>query len=345
MPVEMATRSVRKPSPLRGEGVPKGRMWGVAFHATASKGRAGLRRVDTDAVAPCQIRHAMLQYNHTNKTEVVVMKRFLSFLSILAVLLSGCSFASNEPAKIKIMSWNILNPAWGGTPAEMRSEAFFSTLTAQMPDVIGLQEASTAWHTEFAALPAPFAAVCDTTNGGKDCMTMFFYNTETLTLIESGIEDLDANSNIRVVSWAVFEAKNGKQFLVTNTHPDSREAECLKHTEQFLDIARRLYEEKGLPMLSVGDFNAVETSDAYALSINDGYTDCKYAEGVELVRDIDSYLLGDFGGKVTKGQGSRDHVFFKGDVTPITFETLFDDTIHDVSDHLPVVAEVEIGRQ
>ncbi len=271
------------------------------------------------------------------------MKRFLSFLLILAVMLSGCSFASNEPAKIKIMSWNILNPAWGGPPAEMRSEAFFETLTAQMPDVIGLQEASTAWHTEFAALPAPYAAVCDTTNGGKDCMTMFFYNTDTLTLVESGAEDLDANSNIRVVSWAVLEAKGGKRFLITNTHPDSREAECLKHTEHYLDIARGLYEEKKLPLISVGDFNAVESSDAYALSTADGYTDCKYAEGVELVCDIDSYLLGDFGGKVTKGQGSRDHVFFKGDVTPIRFETIYNNTVCEVSDHLPVVADVEIG--
>lgn len=271
------------------------------------------------------------------------MKRFVSFLLIVTLLLSGCSFASHEPAQIKVMSWNILNPAWGGPPADMRSEAFFDTLTAQMPDVIGLQEASTAWQTEFEALPAPYAAICDTTDSGKDCMTMFFYNTETLALVESGIEDLDESSNIRVVSWAVFEAANGTQFLVTNTHPDSREAECLKHTEQYLDIARRLYEEKGLPMLSVGDFNAVETSDAYALSMNDGYTDCKYAEGVELVRDIDSYLHGDFGGIVTSGQGSRDHVFFKGNVTPIRFKTIYNDTVCEVSDHLPVVAEVEIA--
>lgn len=269
--------------------------------------------------------------------------RLLVCILALALLLSGCSFGAKEPAAIKVMSWNILNPSWGGTPADMRSEAFFTTLLEQMPDVIGLQEASTAWHTELSALPASYAAVCDVANSGKDCMTMFLYNTDTLTLVESGIEDLDADSNIRVVSWAVFEAVGGTQFLVTNTHPDSREAECLKHTKQYLGIARTLYEEKGLPMLSVGDFNAVETSDAYALSIADGYTDCKYAEGVELVRDIDSYLLGDFGGKVTKGQGSRDHVFFKGNVTPIRFETIYNSTVCEVSDHLPVVAEVEIA--
>lgn len=280
------------------------------------------------------------------------MKRFVSFFSaILLCLLSltGCvSEPPAEPARIKVMSWNILNPAWGGPPADMRINPFAETLTAQTPDVIGLQEVSTAWQTELTALLGPYIAVCDKlTNssviGGRDCMTMFFYNPETLTLIENGIEELDAGSNIRVVSWAVFEAKNGKQFLITNTHPDSREAECKKHTEQYLEIARRLYEEKGLPIISVGDFNAVETSDAYAMSITDGYTDSKYADGVELIRDIDSYLLGDYGGKVTKGQGSRDHIFFKGAVTPLTFETIYNETVATVSDHLPVVAELEIG--
>lgn len=271
------------------------------------------------------------------------MKRLLSLLLIAAILLTGCAFNPEAYAPIRIMSWNILNPAWGGTPAELRSEAFFTTLLEQMPDVIGLQEASSAWHAEFEALPAPYAAICDTTESGKDCMTMFFYNTDTLTLMESGMEDLDADSNIRVVSWAVFEAKGGKRFLITNTHPDSREAECIAHTTQYLDIARGLYEAYDIPMLSVGDFNAVETGDAYALSIADGYTDCKYAEGVELVRDIDSYLLGDFGGKVTKGQGSRDHVFFKGNVTPVRFETVYNSTVYEVSDHLPVVADVSIG--
>ena len=271
------------------------------------------------------------------------MKRFFSLLLATTLLLTGCSFQTNEPAQLKVMSWNILNPTWGGPPAEMRVESFFSTLNEQMPDVIGLQEASSAWQAEFETLPAPYAAVCNKTSGGKDCMTMFFYNTETLTLIESGMEDLDTASNIRVVSWAVLEAENGKRFLITNTHPDSRTAECEKHTVQYLEIAKRLYDEKGLPILSVGDFNAVESSDAYALSIADGYTDSKYAEGVEIIKDYDSYLLGDYGGTATRGKGSRDHVFFKGAVTPLTFETLYNDLTREVSDHLPVVAVVEIG--
>ncbi len=271
------------------------------------------------------------------------MKRFFSLLSAISLLLTGCSLAKNEPAQIKVMSWNILNPAWGGPPAETRIETFFTTLTEQMPDVIGLQEASGPWQAEFDALPAPYQAICNKTDSGKDCMTMFFYNTETLTLVENGIEDLDPASNIRVVSWAVFETQNGKQFLITNTHPDSREAECFKHTNQYLNIARELYMKYNLPMLSVGDFNALEDSTSYNLSIAEGYTDSKYAESVEIIKDYDSYLLGDYGGTATRGKGSRDHIFFKGAVTPLTYETIYNDATREVSDHLPVVANVEIG--
>ncbi len=277
----------------------------------------------------------------------------VSFCLCCLFLFVGCTAAPTadeeptpappEPAQIKVMSWNILNPSWGGTPVDMRNDQMFTTIKRHLPDVVGLQEASTPWHESLAEFLAGYTPVCDKTATGKDNMTMFLYNTSTLTLIESGIEDLDPNSNIRVVSWAVFETKNGVRFLITNTHPDSREAECLKHTAQYLNIAKRLYNEKKLPLISVGDFNAVEKSAAYALSIEDGYTDSKYAEGVELVRDIDSYLYGDFGGIVTSGQGSRDHVFFKGAVKALRFETLGDETVTMVSDHLPVIADLEIG--
>ena len=268
------------------------------------------------------------------------------FSASLCLLLPLGAFVGCAPktADITVMSWNILNPSWGGTPASVRIDNIFDTLAAEMPDVVGLQEASALWHKEFENLPAPYAALCDTSNGDGDCMTMFLYNTDTLTLVESGIEDLDERSDIRVVSWAVFEVVGTKaSFLITNTHPDSREAQCLAHTEHYLDIATRLYEEHGLPMISVGDFNATETSDAYQLSLDAGYTDSKYAEGVERINDIDSYLFGDFGGIVTKGQGSRDHIFYKDAVTPLTFETVSDKTTQTASDHLPVKATLTIG--
>ena len=276
------------------------------------------------------------------------MKKWLCLLTALMLcVLTGCTDTPKKevsPVELTIMSWNILNPAWGGGPAADRADAFGETVAAVAPDVLGLQEASKTWHAAFDVLPAHYAPVCATSNSGNPSMTTFFYNTETLTLADSGVIDLDEKSDIRVVAWAIFEEKTSeKRFLITNTHPDSRETQCIAHTEQYLQIAQTLYEQHDLPAFAVGDFNAIESSEAYRLSIDNGFTDCKYAEGVELVNDIDSYLYGDFGCIVTMGQGSRDHVFFKGDVTPKRFETLRGDTVQSVSDHLPVVATVEIG--
>lgn len=280
------------------------------------------------------------------------MKKLLAlWLSFALLCLVGCGEAPDEPEKeatpveLTVMSWNLLNPAWGGGPVAGRSAEFVQTISERLPDVLGVQEASATWHEAFASLPSSYAAICATSNGGDANMTAFLYNTDTLTLIDNGVQDLDTNSAIRVVSWAVLEANaNGARFLITNTHPDSREAPCILHTEKALDIVADLQAAHDLPLLSVGDFNAIEGSAAYKLLIGSGYTDCKYAEGVELINDIDSYLLGDYGGKITMGQGSRDHVFFKGDVTPLTFETIGNDTTRIVSDHLPVVATMQLEK-
>lgn len=274
------------------------------------------------------------------------MKRFLAWLLPLTVLFAMPTGCRHLPATadVKIMSWNLLNPLWGGIPVDQRCAPFYEALKTEVPDILGVQEASAPWHEAFATLEG-YTLVNGENEGGDKMMTAFLYNPATLTLVENGIEDLDTGSDIRVVSWAVFEANGTKaRFLITNTHPDSREKECIAHTKQYLEIVAKLQEEKALPLLCVGDFNATEKSDAYALHIEDGFTDCKYASGVELLDDIDSYLLGDYGGIVTKGQGSRDHVFYKGAVTANTFTTLHKNGVSTVSDHLPVVAEVTVSK-
>jgi len=279
------------------------------------------------------------------------MKRILAVLLSLCILTAVFTACQSEPpvptsAEIKVMSWNLLNPSWGGGPADMRSAPFLLTIENEHPDVLGVQEASSPWHEEFKALPEHYVPVNDAREDGNAMMTAFLYNRDTLTLIENGIEDLDPDSNIRVVSWAVFEVKNtAVRFLITNTHPDSRETQCLLHTEKQLKIVEKLRKEKGLPLFSVGDFNAVESSKAYKLHILDGFTDCKYADGVAVVQDIDSYLQGDYGGRITTGRGSRDHIFFKGDVSPMFFTTLSENGVTTVSDHLPVTAVVTVGSE
>lgn len=249
-----------------------------------------------------------------------------------------------DGADIRILSWNILNPKWGGTEVTERVGYFMQNLYYYRADVIGLQEAAQPWQEQLSALPAPYAFIGRTTDSGAPNMTCMLYNTDTLNLVESGTIDIEPKSEIRVITWAVLEIKaSGKRVLVTNTHPDARADVCSEHLKIFLDKMQRLRETYDLPTLSVGDFNSTETSASYKAVVADGFVDCKFADGVTVLRDRDSYLKGDFGGIVTTGMGSRDHVFFKGAVTPLAFNTVVDNGVRLVSDHLPVYADVQIA--
>ncbi len=111
------------------------------------------------------------------------MKKWICLLTALTLcLLTGCADTPKKediPVELTIMSWNILNPAWGGGPAADRADAFGETVADVAPDVLGLQEASKTWHAEFDVLPSHYAPVCATSNSGNPSMTTFFYNTET----------------------------------------------------------------------------------------------------------------------------------------------------------------------
>ena len=62
-------------------------------------------------------------------------------------------------ATVKVMSWNILTPSWGGGPVDNRASGFIDTISEVLPDVIGVQEASQKWHDKFVGLPEKYVAV------------------------------------------------------------------------------------------------------------------------------------------------------------------------------------------
>lgn len=123
------------------------------------------------------------------------------------------------------MSYNILNQEWSetGETAESRVEPLYEVITKYMPDVIGVQEASFYWHDELNNIlkdKDTYKFACEKNNIFKDNMTTFLYNTKTVKPVDEYLLDLEPNSDIRVFSIGVFEKlSDGKQFVVTNTHP------------------------------------------------------------------------------------------------------------------------------
>ena len=125
------------------------------------------------------------------------------------------------------MSYNILHPQWCSTSSYVsvqgRYQLVRDIIFDYQPDVVGLQEVESDWHSKINASicnNSDYKFACKYNNNSSVNMTTFIYNSKTLKLLKEYVVDLDTNSDIRVLSVAVFERiSDGYIFVVTNTHP------------------------------------------------------------------------------------------------------------------------------
>lgn len=257
-----------------------------------------------------------------------------------------------EGAEIRIMSYNILHESWSNVdenvPVAPRAEKLTALLLYYRPDVVGLQEVSADWHGELDALIAEngyYTKVCETTGAGKQNLTTFLYNPETVKPVDSYVIDLDKGSNIRVVSVVVFERlATGEQFVVTNTHPaptsNKSYAGHIAAIVEQSDALIRKYD--GLPVILLGDFNTRETSQYYNTLLTLPVSDAKYSAEI-LVRNYESFLNPRWGGSPAEGnEKSFDHIFCTEDITVLLFNTVIDNQVDTLSDHLPIYADIRL---
>ena len=258
-----------------------------------------------------------------------------------------------EGADIRIMSYNILNPAWGNeknaelNKVESRSESFLNLVLYYRPDVIGVQEAATGWHSFFdktLVYTGLYAKCCENTNTNYN-MTGFLYNPATVKVVDSYVIDVVPNSEIRVVSVAVFERLDGgEQFVVINTHPAPQEqASYGEHMKKITEIERAEMERyKDLPVFLVGDFNTKENQQEY--------TDFTTALGVKNAKYEADQLLYDYAGNGFKtpveNNGVRciDHIFINENVDAKLYSAVIHDGIEKGSDHIPIYADVALKK-
>ena len=258
-----------------------------------------------------------------------------------------------EGADIRIMSYNILNPAWGNdkngdlNKVESRSESFLKLVLYYRPDVIGLQETSTEWHAFFdktLVSAGVYAKCCENTNTNYN-MTGFLYNPETVKVVDSYVIDVVPNSEIRVVSVAVFERlAGGEQFVVMNTHPaPQNQTPYGEHMEKITEIESAEMEKyKDLPVFLTGDFNTYENQKEYS--------DFLAALGVKNVKYEADQLLHDYAGnnfkKPVENNGARciDHIFINENVDAKLYSAVIHDGIEKGSDHLPIYADVALKK-
>lgn len=199
---------------------------------------------------------------------------------------------------LKIASFNVKCANCSG-PTELswadRRGAVVSNIKSEMPDVIGVQEASQGWLggetrpgglSQFEDLQERLQAagaaykvtnakrnncVKDTTptscvykDQGASQGTRIYYNTATVTLKSQGslkLPEVTATDGDRYFAWGIFTQKStGKRFFVGNTHLDPTSGTAhyqmrIKQTQAIVAEIKKRNTES-LPVLVAGDFNS-----------------------------------------------------------------------------------------
>lgn len=261
--------------------------------------------------------------------------------------------AFENSADVRIMSSNLLvhYKSWGGTPAKPRAKQYTKMLELYSPDVVGIQEMSDSWYCLLQNnLPKKYKMLFPFSSGALVRMTAMIYNSETLSVVDSGnfkYKDCD-NPRLRRVVWAVFEVKaSGKRFAVTNTHfdllRDGREAELTEvmrsQEKELVSFADELNKKYNCPVMCVGDFNTMEdTPETREIDIPEIYNSLA-ADMTDAKFSCKTQVCGD---KQAWDYPSYDHVFIKGGARADTFALLSYDCLSEMSDHYPIFADIAL---
>lgn len=227
---------------------------------------------------------------------------------------------------LKVASFNIRGANYASTPQEtsfqpwtQRRGAIISNITSNMPDVIGLQEASKALlkdgagkdmnlsqfedlHNRLKQAGAPYEITNGHRNNCVDSTTTYkcvyadkgasqdsriFYNRNTVTLVSQGsvqLPLLEAKSSPRFVAWAIFKQKStNREFFVANTHlqPENTPAGYNARKVQAQKVVETINAKNPdkLPVFIVGDMNASKWAEPHNEPYNI-YTQAGYIDPV-----------------------------------------------------------------
>ena len=219
------------------------------------------------------------------------MKKILLQLSF--VLLVFCSAYAQE---LSVCSYNLRNKNSSDTNAgngwATRRTYLINLVNFQQPDLLGVQEAISSQMTDMRNGLSAYGSIgvgrTDGVNSGE--FSAIFYRKETLALLDNGdfwLSDTPSKpskgfpskgggtSYYRICTWGkFFHIPTGTVIYYFNTHLDLDET----NRQQSYYLIKQKIEEiasKTAPVIISGDYNAVQTGDAYKLFYNSGFLyDC-----------------------------------------------------------------------
>lgn len=300
------------------------------------------------------------------------MKKILFAIAIvmLAVSCGGNETPTPKPptskykkhageGEIKIMSFNIRTSGMDkDTPNhwDNRKEAVLALIKDQMPDIMGVQEATftNQWlWLKDKLKSAGYDGYGLNRQTGKEekngeCPGIL-WNGNVIEKIEVGTfwlsetpdtpsKGWDANY-YRTATWGLFEhIATGQRFFMVNTHLDhestTAQVEGMKLIEQKL-----LEYEWDYPLYLTGDFNVVSTDKAL-----DGVRDfMRNARTYATVKDTNPTING-FGNSSSRKQ--IDHIYYSDYLKAVEYYTIMDayEGVTYVSDHYPIYAIIKLSK-
>lgn len=230
------------------------------------------------------------------------MKRMARGMAWLALMMaSGFStgLAAADDVPLSVMSFNIRLPAEsdGVDYWETRKPLAVRMLRAQAPDVIGLQELMKT-QAEYLAHELPQYAWFGRgreADGGGEHMGVF-YRKDRLKVLASGDFWLSDTPDVpgsitwhhlhpRMVTWALFERRDGKRFYLLNTHLPYRDQDEAARVKGANAIAAYLATlPTDVPVVLTGDFNTTPDSEVHAVlarTLQDAWTTAPRVDGID----------------------------------------------------------------
>lgn len=299
------------------------------------------------------------------------MRRILGFILILGLCGPIDRAAGSEKNEsIDVMTYNIRynNPGDGINAWPNRKDRVAEMIGARYhADLAGLQEALKEQIDDLAQRLPDYAWFGVGREDGKEKSeyTPIFYRKDRFELLEqdtfwlsetpdvAGSKSWDS-SLMRIVTWGKFQDKNtGIQFYYFNTHFDHRGQ--VARVESAKLIWKKISEITGeLPAVLTGDFNLRENNPAYVIltgkePVGDSSSDLKDARYLSKKGHegpTSTFVSGEGWTQYGPPESKIDFIFVRNGFT-VNRHRVLDDQFDGrfPSDHLPVLAEIQIAAE
>ena len=296
-------------------------------------------------------------------------KRLLHLIFVLLTIFAA------QAQELTVCTYNLRYKNSGDTDAgngwNTRRTYLINLVNFQQPDLLGVQEALNPQMTDMANGLKDYAYIGVGRNDGGTSgeYSAIFYRKETMVLLDNGdfwLSDTPykpskgfpskggGTSYYRICTWGkFFHRASGTVVYHFNTHMDLDET---NRQQSYYLIKQKIQEiaSTTAPVIITGDYNAVQTGDAYKLFLNSGFLyDCYVRAKQKFITNGTCPGFNANNYSTVSGELRRiDHIFVTrafnidhyGVLNPCYYSTdgSADYNLKAYSDHSPVLAKLSL---